>query len=122
MDDSFSGYNLDIQLTSNNSFATLSKKLRELDRRNSYIPSIISHYIEHKDNGIGRDSFILYKDFSGSVHFTYGIIRSKSSLPELNSTVVVTTQKNVECFDAALFLDHGIAIVDCIKINVNNED
>ena len=81
MADSFSGYNLNIELTSNNSFATLSKKFRELDKRNTYIPSIISHYIEHKDNGLGKDSFILYKDFTGSIHFTYGIIRSKSTLP-----------------------------------------
>jgi hypothetical protein len=90
MDDSFSGYNLNIELTSNNSFATVSKKFRELDRRNAYIPSIISHYMEHKDNGVGRDAFILYKDFTGSIHFNYGIIRSKSSLPELNSTALVT--------------------------------
>jgi hypothetical protein len=78
-------------LTSNNSFVTLSKKFKELDRRNAYLPSIISHYMEHKDNGMGKDSFILYKDFSGSIHFNYGIIKSKNSLPELNSTAIVTS-------------------------------
>jgi hypothetical protein len=53
MDTSFSGYNLKIELTSNNSFVTMNKKIFELDRRNTYLPSIISHYVEHKDNGIG---------------------------------------------------------------------
>jgi len=54
MDESFSGYNLEIELTSNNTFATLSKKLVELDRRNSYLSNMVSHYIEKKDNGVGK--------------------------------------------------------------------
>jgi hypothetical protein len=36
--------------------------------------------------------------------------------------MVVTTDKNVKCFDAALFLDYGLAIVDCLRININNMD
>lgn len=28
---------------------------------------------------------------------------------------MITSDKNVECFDAAMFLDHGLAVVDCIK-------
>ena len=31
--------------------------------------------------------------------------------------MIVTTDKSIECFDAALFLDHGIAIVDCLRYN-----
>jgi len=122
MAQSFSGYNLDIQLTSNNTFATLSKKLRELDRMNTYIFEMVSHYIEKKDNSVGRDSFILYKDMTGSYHFSYGTINDKNSLPQFNTTMIVTTDKNVKCFDAALFLDHGLAIVDCLRVNVNNDD
>jgi hypothetical protein len=45
MDTSFSGYNLNIELTSNNSFVTMNKKIYELDRRNTYLPSIISHFV-----------------------------------------------------------------------------
>jgi len=122
MAQSFSGYNLDIQLTSNNTFATMSKKIRELDRVNTYLANVISHYIEKKDNGVGKDSFILFKDFTGSYRFTYGVITDKSSLPQFNVTNIVTTDKNVQCFDAALFLDYGIAIVDCLRVNVNNMD
>jgi len=33
--------------------------------------------------------------------------------------MIVTSDKNVKCFDAALFLDHGMAIIDCLRINQN---
>lgn len=91
-----------------------------MDRKNQYFPSIISHYIEHKDNGVGNDSFILYKDATGSVHFSYGQIKSRGSLPELQTTGIITNEKNVKCYDAALFYDFGVAIIDCARINPNN--
>jgi hypothetical protein len=86
-----------------------------LEQRNQYFPNIISHYIEPKDNSVGRDSFLLYKDLTGSTLISYGIIQDKKKLPEVNSTAIVTTDKDVVCFDAALFLDHGLAVVDCAK-------
>lgn len=120
MSQSFSGYNLDITIPEGINFATVSKKLRELDRINTYISEIVSHYVEKKDNTIGKNSFMLYKDITGSYHFTFGQFVDKTTLPHYNTTVVVTTDKNVRCFDAALFLDYGIAIVDCIRLNINN--
>jgi hypothetical protein len=45
----------------------------------------------------------------------YGIIRAKDMLPVTNATVMVSFDKNVVCFDAALFLDHGLAVVDCAR-------
>lgn len=113
--DLFSGYNLDVTLGSNNSWAAVSKKVNLLDQRNQYFPNIISHFIEPKDNSVGRDSFLLYKDMLGSTMLSYGIIRDKNYLPEVNSTAIVTTDKDVTCFDAALFMDHGLAVVDCAK-------
>ncbi len=100
----------------------MSKKFRELDRINTYFYEVVSHYIEKKDNGVGKDSFILYKEITGSYHFAYGNITDKRVLPHIHTTKIVTTDKNVKCFDAALFLDHGIAIVDCLRVNVNNLD
>jgi hypothetical protein len=113
--DFFSGYNLNVTLGSNNSWAAVSQKWSILDRKNQYFPNIISHYIEPKDNSVGRDSFLLYKDLVGTTMISYGIIKDKSSLPETNATAIVTTDKDVSCFDAALFLDHGLVIVDCAK-------
>ena len=52
--DFFSGYNLDIAIASNNSFARISKKFQELDRMNTYLPGLISHHIEHNQNGWGK--------------------------------------------------------------------
>lgn len=111
----FSGYNLKITLGSNNSWADMTPKWAMLDQRNQYFPSIISHYIEPKDNTVGRDSFLLYKDITGATFISYGILRENGSLPEVNSTAVVTVDKDVACFDAALFLDHGLAVIDCAK-------
>lgn len=113
--DFFSGYNLKVTLGSNNSWAAVSQKWNMLDQKNQYFPNIISHYIEPKDNSVGRDSFLLYKDLVGTTMLTYGILKDKTSLPVTNSTAIVTTDKDVSCFDAALFLDHGLAIVDCAK-------
>lgn len=117
LSDIFTGYNLNITIPSNNSFARITPKWSVLDRRDSYFPGIISHFVEMRDNTVGTDSFLLYKDLTGAVHFTYGVIKTKNSLPEINSTALITTDKNVQCYDAALFLDHGLAIIDCAKTN-----
>ncbi len=45
MSDSFAGYNLEISLPSNLNFATISKKITELDRLNTNLTHIVSHYI-----------------------------------------------------------------------------
>jgi hypothetical protein len=86
-----------------------------LDQKNQYFPNIISHYVEPKDNAMGRDSFLLYKDLVGSTMLSYGVFVDDKRLPVVNSTTIVTTDKDVVCFDAALFLDHGLAVVDCAK-------
>ncbi|CAM6004635.1 unnamed protein product [Sphagnum balticum] len=112
---SFTGYNLNISLLSQNSFATLSSKWEILDSRNAYFPGIISHYVEPRFNSVGRDSFLLYKDLTGTIFLSYGIIRNRDQLPDVTSTTIVTNDKNVNCYDAALFLEHGLAIVDCAR-------
>ena len=111
----FQGYNLNVTTAVDYPFASVSRKWNVLDRVNTYFPNVISHYIEPKDNSVGRDSFLLYKDNGGTIWLNYGIIRSKDRLPETSSSVIVSSDKNVICFDAALFLDHGLAVVDCVK-------
>ena len=64
---------------------------------------------------MNRGSFLLYKDHSNVTFLTYGVITDKGKLPKINSTVKITSEKDVECFDAALFLEHGLAVVDCAK-------
>jgi hypothetical protein len=116
MSDTFSGYNLNITLASNNTIASISRKFEILDRHNSYFPNIISHYIEPRDNSVGNDSFLLYQNNAGAHVLAYGQIKRDGMLPEINSSVIVTSDKDVVCFDAALFLDHGLAVVDCAKV------
>lgn len=62
----------------------------------------------------------MYKEVTGAYIFTYGTINDKRTLPHFNTTMIVTMDKNVKCFDASLFLDYGLAIVDCLKVNSSN--
>ena len=73
--------------------------------------------MEKKDNTVGKDSFLLYKNTAGQIMLSYGVIRNKNRLPDVGSTVIVSNDSNIVCFDAALFLDHGLAIVDCARLN-----
>ena len=54
MSDAFVGYNLNITLASNNSFAKITPKFLELDRQNYFYPFIISHHVEHDGNTWGK--------------------------------------------------------------------
>ena len=90
MDDAFSGYNLDIELASNNSFAKMSKKFMEVDRMNVYFPNLIAHHIEHNGNDWGKESFLLYRDGSGYTHFVYGLMEDSYHVPKLDFTLQVT--------------------------------
>lgn len=114
MDDYFSGYNLNFTLASNNTFATVKNRLTKIDERNVYYPNIISHYVEHDGNDWGKDAYILYVDMTGSIIFTYGKIVDQTHIPDLAETVIVSTDKNLKCFGAALLLDYGLGIVDCM--------
>lgn len=76
LEDTFFGYNLDISILSNSSnFARVTKKIETIDKRSAYFPGIISHYVEHKGNNWGRESYLLYRDMTGSIIFTYGVMR-----------------------------------------------
>lgn len=75
LDDLFTGYNLDLSLASNHSFALLTKKMTLLDQKDGYFPNIISHYVEHDGNNWGKDTYIMYQDMSGSIIFSYGKIK-----------------------------------------------
>lgn len=85
-----------------------------IDRRGGYLPNIISHYVQHKGNNWGRESFVLYRDMTGSHIFTYGVMRDQTHVPPADFTVIVSSDPNVKCFGAALLLDYGLAIIDCL--------
>jgi hypothetical protein len=111
----FSGYNLDIKLASNNSFASVTEKLIQLDKRGAYLPNIIAHQVEKNGNTWGKESYIMYKDISGAIHFAYGIQKDDHEVPEMGFTALISNDPNVQCFSAVLFLEYGEAIVDCVR-------
>lgn len=74
IDGFFSGYNLDLTVASNNTFARLNKKLTQTDNKTGYYPNVISHHIEHNGNNWGKEAFILYQDMAGSIIFNFGTL------------------------------------------------
>jgi hypothetical protein len=92
MESVFTGYNLNFSLGSNDSVvASMSKKWDTIDRAYNYYPNIISHYIEEKDNTVGRDAFLLFQNNQKATFLSYGIIKDKNKIPEITSTTPVTT-------------------------------
>lgn len=87
MADTFSGYNLQINLVGENPIASISRKWEVLDTKKTYFANIISHYLEPKDNTVGKDSFLLYRDNAGTIQLAYGQIKKDGFLPDINSTV-----------------------------------
>ena len=119
MDTAFSGYNLDIQLASNSTCASLTKKFTQEDNMGSYFPGLISHHIEHSGNDWGKEYFLLYKDKSNNTQFVYGLMQDTHHVPQVDFTLQVTHDSAERCFGGAMFLDYGIAIIDCLRTTDN---
>jgi hypothetical protein len=58
----------------------------------------------------------LVEDDAATYLFT-GTIKSQTSVPVLDDPIIVEFSKDTRCFDAAVFLDHGVAVVDCVVSN-----
>lgn len=43
-------------------------------------------------------------------------------VPQFDFTLTVTKTKTERCFGAALFLDYGLAVVDCMNVTGTGED
>lgn len=110
----FSGYNLNLTLASNNSIGKLVGRIEKIDEQAGHYHNVIDQHIEHDGNGWGKDSYILYHDSTQTI-FQYGVVNSQAHLPEFNLTVIVSNDTDLHCFGAALMLDYGLAIVDCIR-------
>jgi hypothetical protein len=64
---------------------------------------------------------LLYNDQNGSTILNIESIKRQTQVPSLNFSVVLTTDRNVRCFGAALLLDFNLAIVDCVHRNQSAE-
>lgn len=91
LDEIFFGYNLELAIASNSSsYARINKKIAAIDQLKGYFPNIVSHYVEHKGNNWGKESYILYQDMTGSYIFSYGRIQDEFHVPKLEFTVIIS--------------------------------
>lgn len=112
MDWVFAGYNLDFRVVEGGDFATVNSKMDLLSYKNYDFTRIINSKVTHIGNRWGNEMYVLSEDIGQTVlHF--GTFTNHTESPNLE-VAVAEYQENTTCFDAALFLDQGIAVVDCI--------
>lgn len=113
LDYAFTGYNLEFSVTSGKEFAKVKDKLELMSYKNYNFTDIQSLKVTHNGNRWGDSMFVLSDDH-GQTIIHYGSFTNHSDSPKLTAAVV-EYQENTTCFDAALFMDQGYAIVDCIE-------
>lgn len=109
------GYNIDFKVKAGADIATVKEKLVLNDKMEHPFTRVISHHVESKGNGWGSHVHFVVEDGSATYLFT-GTLKSQSSIPMLDDPVIVEFAAATKCFDAVVFPDHGVAIVDCISI------
>jgi hypothetical protein len=64
---------------------------------------------------------MLTDDLGQTIFHLYSI-KNKTGAPQLVQSYLVEYEADTYCFDAALFMDHGLAIVDCTDQSQNSSN
>ena len=75
--------------------------------------------IEHIDNNWDKQTYILFKDGLKTM-FSYGKLKSQSTVPDYIFTTTISSDSQVTCFGAAVIVPNSLAIVDCVRSNNTN--
>jgi hypothetical protein len=121
LSNSFTGYNLEMTIKKGGDVAQTVKKLDMLGELNYPVKGLQSHFVEHTGNDWGDYAHVLTDDFGQTMLHLYSI-KNKTGAPELIQSFLVEYQANTYCFDAVVYLDHGLAIVDCAEQSRNSSN
>lgn len=113
----FSGYNLDISIKKGGDIATTVDKLVKKAEQNYYTGTLISAFVEHRGNSFGTYAHILSEDAGLVQLHLYTITNGTFAFMK---TAFVLYEPRTVCYDAAVFMDKGIAIVDCTEFSGGN--
>lgn len=74
---------------------------------------IKNYHIDKKGNAWGS-TFVVVTERAEKTFVHYGVINSNVSTPVVNNYVVVESRTNTTCFDAVLFKEQDLILVDCV--------
>ena len=101
LDNFFAGNNLDFSLPTSSPTTKLNKKIEQTDSKVFSFPNIIHQYVQEKNTQWGKQISILYRNGT-KTYLTFGIY-SSNILVDKSSTVLVSDEEDVVCFNSVLF-------------------
>lgn len=111
MDDYISGFNLQLEMQDQPSFVHLSDKFAKKAGRALPQPGLRGFHIDHVDNTWGN-TFISISERNFTTTVRWGKMSATESIPDIIGEVDVPST-NLECYDAVLFPDQSLAMLDC---------
>ena len=115
----FTGYNLNISIKKGGDVARVKDKIEILGAMNYPLNDITSAFVLHNGNSWGNYGHALTDDMGNVMLHVFNL---NKGVPDLNKTYQVIYDPKTQCFDVALFLDKGWAIVDCVENNGNSSN
>jgi len=117
----FTGYNLDITIKKGDDVAQIAKKLEVLGELKYPVTGLKGLVVQERGNDWGDYAHLLTDDLGQTMLHLFSL-KDKKGAPQLVQSFLVEYQADTYCFDAALFLDQGLAIVDCAEQSRNSSN
>ena len=116
LDSIFNGYNLNYNLSGQEEwkdYITLGEKMKgKKEVPDVPMVGLKNYHIQRKGNAWGK-SFIALAERGERTYVHFGILNNNESAPIINLYISVENNTNTTCYDAVVFMDKGIIIVDC---------
>ena len=79
-----------------------------------------NYHIQRKGNAWGK-SFIALAERGERTYVHFGILNNNESAPIINLYISVENNTNTTCYDAVVFMEKGIIMVDC-AVHLSKKD
>lgn len=113
------GYNIEFRVATGNDTASVKQKLVLNDRTQQKFSRVVSHHVEQRGNSWGTGVHFVVESGNATYLWT-GTLKEHSSVPVLDDPVLVEYSSNTRCFDAVVFREQHLAIVDCVVFSTNS--
>lgn len=112
LDNFINGFNLQLQMNDAPDYVTISDKFVKKATREEPQPGLKNYHVQPADNSWGSD-FITISEVNYTTTVRWGRLQARESIPEIQGKVIINTTDNLVCYDAVLFRDQNLAMVDC---------
>lgn len=114
MNDFFSGYNLEITIPTKPEFVFLRQKMTKLKDIPKNQSGLRNYHFGTDDNGWGN-TLVTLSVFGNNTVLRWGFTPANDTVPDLSNEVIVTNDSSIHCYDAVIFKNEGVALVDCAQ-------